>query len=434
MLVGCCLLGIARRQVPVSKLGFALMSALLACQPALGSVDAAQQETRWWKGNTHTHTLWSDGDDFPEMVADWYKRNGYHFVSLTDHNTVATEERWWPVPTTGIGREAYDKYRARFGASVQQRRSADTLSVRLRRPSEYAPLLNEPGRFLLVGGEEITQYLERRGAHMNALNLVDSIPAQPGTTLVEMLQRDLEAVGAQEQRTGREINAVLNHPNFLWSQTAEDLLALPALRFFEVYNGHPLVNVLGDSAHASNERIWDIVLTRRFAAGGGPLYGLATDDSHDYHRVGRDQRTTGRGWIVVRAARLDAGSLMGAMRRGDFYASTGVELTDVRRERSRLTISIRPAPGVTYTTQFVGTRRGWDTTSVAARDSAGRAVTRRYSRDVGEVLAEVRGASPAYQLRGDELYVRARIISSRPKANGSLRNEVEMAWTQPVRP
>src|SRR4051812_40680344 len=34
-------------------------------------------ETRWFKGNLHTHSLWSDGNDFPEMIADWYKSNGY---------------------------------------------------------------------------------------------------------------------------------------------------------------------------------------------------------------------------------------------------------------------------------------------------------------------------------------------------------------------
>ena len=411
-----------------------LLLGLLACRTASRQPTTAEQDTRWWKGNTHTHTLWSDGDDFPEMVADWYKRHGYHFVSLTDHNTVASEERWWRVPASGIGREAYDKYRARFGTLVEERRSGDTLSVRLRRPSEYAPQFDEPGRFLLVSGEEITQYLDRRGAHMNALNLSDVIPAQEGATLVEMLRRDLEAVRSQEQRTGREITAVLNHPNFLWSQTAEDLLSLPALRFFEVYNGHPLVNPLGDSVHASNERIWDIVLTHRFAADGGPLYGLATDDSHDYHRFGIDQRNSGRGWIMVRAARLDGESLMEAMQRGEFYATTGVSLADVRRDGARLSIEIRALTGASYTTQFIGTRRGWDTTSVPVSDSTGRAVTRRYSRDVGAVLAEVTGSSPSYVLRGDELYVRARIVSSRPKTNGSFAGEVEMAWTQPIRP
>jgi len=30
----------------------------------------ADAPPRWWKGNLHTHTFWSDGDDFPEMVAE----------------------------------------------------------------------------------------------------------------------------------------------------------------------------------------------------------------------------------------------------------------------------------------------------------------------------------------------------------------------------
>jgi hypothetical protein len=37
-------------------------------------------------------------------------------------------------------------------------------------------------------------------------------------------------------------------------------------------------------------------------------------------------------------------------------------------------------------------------------------------------------------MRGDELYVRARVVSSKPKANPAYAGEVEMAWTQPVRP
>src|SRR5687767_5129965 len=31
---------------------------------------------RWFKGNTHTHTLESDGDSPPELVARWYKTHG----------------------------------------------------------------------------------------------------------------------------------------------------------------------------------------------------------------------------------------------------------------------------------------------------------------------------------------------------------------------
>ena len=60
------------------------------------------------------------------------------------------------------------------------------------------------------------------------------------------------------------------------------------------------------------------------------------------------------------------------------------------------------------------------------------AVTRRYSKDIGAVLAEVKGTTPGYGLKGDEIYVRARITSSKLKANPYVKDEFERAWTQPL--
>ncbi len=416
-------------------LGAFVLLATASCQrTTVATADVGPAET-WWRGNTHTHTLWSDGDDFPEAVAEWYKGNGYQFLSITDHNTLASAERWLRIPPNGPAREAYTKYRERHdGSWVEERRSGDTLLVRLKRLPEYRARVEERGRFVLIPGEEITQYLAGRGAHMNALNLADAVSEQKGTSLVEILRKDLDSLRAQEGRTAREIVAVLNHPNFLWSQTAEDLLALPDLRFFEVYNGHPLVNILGDSLRPGTERIWDIVLTRRLASGGAMLYGVATDDAHDYHEFAPRHRNPGRGWIMVRTSTLAVDSLMRAMERGDFYASTGVTLSELRRQGQRLTVAVTGAAGVRYTTQFIGTRRSYDTTSVARYDSAGVPITRRYSSEVGAVLSEVRGTSASYTMRGDEVYVRARIVSTKPKANPSYAGEVEMAWTQPVQP
>ena len=56
-----------------------------------------QGKYAWLKGNLHTHSLWSDGDDFPDMIADWYKRHGYHFLTLSDHNVLSIGEKWLPV-------------------------------------------------------------------------------------------------------------------------------------------------------------------------------------------------------------------------------------------------------------------------------------------------------------------------------------------------
>src|SRR5688500_3616202 len=105
---------------------------LLCCfLPLLAS--AAEPATRWWKGNLHTHSLWSDGDDYPEMIADWYKQRGYHFLALSDHNILSDHERWVPIAKNKGGEPAFAKYLTRFGADwVEQRDNAGVPEVRLK--------------------------------------------------------------------------------------------------------------------------------------------------------------------------------------------------------------------------------------------------------------------------------------------------------------
>ena len=59
--------------------------------------DASAQT--WYRGNTHTHSLWSDGNDFPEMITEWYLRNGYDFMALSDHNILAKGDKWMALDT-----------------------------------------------------------------------------------------------------------------------------------------------------------------------------------------------------------------------------------------------------------------------------------------------------------------------------------------------
>ena len=126
------------------------------------------------------------------------------------------------------------------------------------------------------------------------------------------------------------------------------------------------------------------------------------------------------------------------MEDGDFYASTGVTLADVRRAPGRLAVEIQPEPGVTYVTKFIGTRRGFDRSSTEltppeTKKGGVRTVPhRRYSQDVGAVLAEVSGTRAEYAFKGDEIYVRAKVVSSKAKVNGSVAGEFETAWVQPV--
>ncbi len=133
---------------------------------------------QWWKGNTHTHTFWSDGKEFPEVVAHWYKRHGYNFLALTDHNVLSQGEKWSNVKNSEP--RAYPGYLERFGSDwVETRTVNDKKQVRVKPLNEFRHLLEEPGSFMFIQGEEITP---RGLKHVNAINTVERIGARDGET------------------------------------------------------------------------------------------------------------------------------------------------------------------------------------------------------------------------------------------------------------
>ena len=99
---------------------------------------------------------------------------------------------------------------------------------------------------------------------------------------------------------------------------------------------------------------------------------------------------------MVRAPRLDASLLMEALDRGDFYASTGVELTDYVVTSRDMSVTVKPTTFSKYRIQFVG--RG------------------------GALLKESVDTAATYTFTGREGYVRAKVLES----NGRV------AWCQPV--
>jgi len=413
---------------------------LVLCASAGAAEPDDQADLQWFKGNIHTHSLWSDGNDFPEMIADWYRSRGYNFLALSDHNVLSEGTRWMKYDEIAArgGKEALSKYRDRFGADwVETRGAAGTPSheVRLKPLNEFRKLVEEPGQFLMIQGEEISDRAEGFPVHLNATNLKELIEPMGGRTVAEAIDNNLRAIEEQAERSGREILGHLNHPNFGLAVTAEEMASVLRERFYEVYNGHPGVNHQGDEHHPSIERLWDIANAIRLGQlSAPPLYGVATDDSHHYH--GEPGSRPGRGWIMVHAAELNAETLIRAVKAGQFYASSGVTLSDVSFDPQAkvLQLEIDAEQGVEYSTQFIGTKAGYDRSSTPRVDEQGRPIraTRQYSSEVGEVLAVVEGVSPSYRLSGEELYVRAAVTSSKPHHDPSFKEQRQQAWTQPV--
>jgi hypothetical protein len=366
---------------------------------------------QWYKGNLHTHSYWSDGDDFPEMIMDWYKTHGYQFVALSDHNTLAAGEKWKLITKSKTYLDGFDKYLAKYGKKwVVYKEDTGRISVKLKTLQEYRPLF-EDRNFLLIQAEELTDKFGDKQVHMNATNVQSVIPAQGGNSLQEVIQRNLDAIIKQRKDTGVPIMQHLNHPNFYYSITAQNIIDLEGERFFEVYNGHPIVHNYGDSFHPGTERMWDDINVAYLEKGKPLLYGLATDDSHNYHLFGATNANSGRGWVMVHAKELTPASLITAMEAGDFYATTGVVLRELFFKNNMLHVEVEPDRDIYYNIDFIGVRKG-ETTS--------------------KVLASFPGPKGQFEVTNDYLFVRAKVTSTKKRTNPIAEDENEAAWVQPV--
>ena len=405
---------------------------LLTAAFALAASTLTAEDARWWKGNLHTHSLWSDGDDYPEMIADWYRGNGYHFLGISDHNVLAEGERWIHGEKNAGGQRAFDKYLKRFGDDwVEHRVVKGVPQVRLKTFAEYNTKIAVPGSFLLMQSEEISDQFQGLPIHLNATNLKKQIPPQGGAGVAATLQKNIDAVLAQRKATGQPMFPHINHPNFGWAIQPADMIQLRGERFFEVYNGHPAVNNYGDKEHLSTGQLWDVINAYRLGVHKLPLlFGLGVDDAHNYHDIAVGQSNTGRGWVMVRAKSLTPESIIAAMERGDFYASSGVAVDDLRLARLRYSFRIQPEKGVTYTTWFIGTRKNFKSSGDLARLNS----LKPSEAGIGEILGQSQSLEPSYTFDGDELYVRTEIISSKKMGNPYVAGEHERAWLQPVRP
>ncbi len=316
---------------------------LAANRSGFTTASAAQAKLKWYKGNTHTHTLNSDGDSTPDEVVRWYREHQYQILVLTDHNYLTS----------------VDGLNALHGADE---------------------------KFLVIKGEEVTDEFQQKPIHINSLNPESLVKPQGGTSVLDTMQRNVDAI-----RAARGVPQI-DHPNFRWAITADELRQLQNNKLFEIYNGHPQVNNLGGGGVPGLEEMWDIILQS-----GKLMYGLAVDDAHVFKRPwDATVASPGHGWVYVRAESLSAAAIVAALERGDFYSSTGVELAEYEAASKQLKLTIKETKYSKYRTQFIG--------------------------QGGKVLKEVTTSPAVYDVQGNEGYVRAKVIESNGKC----------AWTQPV--
>jgi hypothetical protein len=405
----------------------------------VGFAGFAARGENWYRGNLHMHSLWSDGNAFPEDAAAWYRDHGYQFVCLSDHQILQLDtNQWVEVGSKKVSRAQADRYIANHPASVEVKKEGGKEFIRLRTIWELKRMLDQPEAFLMVPGHELNRVIGGLQVHMNAINVRCTIPYRYGATPAETFARIENAVRAWGAEQAVATLFMLNHPTWpCYDIGPEVLIGLPQIRFFELCNADGGNEYPTKQPWYTLEKFWDIVNAFRVEDGHDVVFGTATDDTHNYTDPKGNARP-GEGWICVRAGHLEPDALVQAMWRGDFYASTGVTLEAVTFDAASGTLKVKVSPdaGADTVVRFTTTKAGFDRATEPfddpARDKKPARTGLRYSDSIGKTVKAVEGREASYTLEPDDLYVRATVVSSK-RTPSLVRNEpdFETAWTQP---
>jgi hypothetical protein len=397
------------------------------------------QAEGWYRGNLHMHSLWSDGNVFPEDAVGWYRDHNYHFVTLSDHQMLQLDTNvWLEVGSKKLSREKANQYVKGHPASAELKKEGGKEYLRLKTIWELKKMFDQSEAFLMVPGHELNRVIGGLQVHMNMINVYDTIPFRYGDTASETFQRIEAAEGAWGAEQEVPTLFMLNHPTWPYFDIRpEVLIGLPQIRFFEVCNADGGSMFPPHRSWYTTEKFWDIVNAFRIEDGFDPVFGTASDDTHNY-TDSKGSARPGEGWVCVRAARLEPNALVQAMYRGDFYASSGVTLSDVTFDvaTGTLRVIVSPDAGVTYTIRFNATQASFDRTTETfddpAKDKKPARAGIRYSDMIGKAVKTVEGTEATYTLAPDDLYVRATVTSSKQAVNRTNNEpEFDTAWTQP---
>ncbi len=223
-----------------------------------------RRPTGWYCGDTHTHSVYSDGNDTPAQVVEAARGEGLDWVVLTDHGV---------------------------GPIIQHILTAN----------QEALAFSEPGKFVVIAGEEFTT----PNYHANIINgTVLELPTAPLRQVIDtVLKMDTDE---------KPVTIKLNHPH--WSgtpkapQLARELERLPLI---ELWNDN------GDGGKSTVLLWWELLNK------GMRVFAETGTDSHNRKTSRLGHRRT---YIYLGDLPLTTENIVRAYKEGRSFISRGTLL------------------------------------------------------------------------------------------------------------
>ena len=270
------------------------------------------QSGAYYKAGMHLHTTVSDGCLPPEETKKAYMEKGYSILAFTDHDVF--------VPHNDLTDESFVAINS-FEVGVSETHNGPSNSRKCYHLNLYAMDQNQTTCAVFspryAGSERQQQYVTEEARQYD---YVRHYSVGKINELIEKANADGFLV-------------CYNHP--LWSvQDYEDYAGLKNLWGVEVYNHSCTLCGYYETPQA----YYDLLHKNQ------TIFPVASDDAHRTFEYGG-------GWLMVHADKLDYRTVMDALARGDFYASSGPEIKEFSIDGTSVHVSCSEAVSIAICTE-----------------------------------------------------------------------------------
>ena len=252
---------------------------------------------KFYKANMHTHTCLTTNGLTPSEAKEIYASLGYSIVAFTNHELLI----------------AHDE--------LKDESFLPLLAMEITIPEPvWSPFAKcyHFGIIMPNSAVKHTDIFSSKFVKKETAHLVTEEMESHGTIDREYTKSFAQRIIDTAKKEGCLV--AYNHP--AWSnQNYADYSGLKGIWGVEWYN-----NTAARIGSPDNFQPIDDLLRE-----GENVFPLATDDTH-----GRD--TYGGGWISVKARELEYGAVFAALKKGDFYSSTGPEIKSLYSENGKVIV------------------------------------------------------------------------------------------------
>lgn len=258
----------------------------------------------FYKANLHCHSTVSDGTKTPEELKEMYLKHGYSVIAFTDHDVL--------VPHSELNSEDF------LALNGYEMEINDRVSDNFNHCKTCHLCL------IALDGDNLTQVCYHREKYLfgNSPKYRDKIKfdASKPDFEREYTPECINTIISEAKKAGFFVT--YNHP--VWS--------LESLNEYGKYTGMDAMEICNYSSFEQGYSEYNETRYDEMLCGGQRIYCVSTDDNHNY------RNDSFGGFTVINAPRLEYKAITDALSNGNFYASQGPEIKEIKYEDGKISV------------------------------------------------------------------------------------------------